>query len=64
MTFQSPWFDQDLKACRNFRILVKKSHCNEAMNEAIFEWQAIKDVLQNKFFLGFLEVSRVFIQKP
>ena len=28
------------------------------MNDAIFEWQTMKDVLQNKFFLEFLEVSR------
>ena len=59
MTVQSPCFYQGLKSCRNFRILVKKSHCNEAMNEAIFKWQAVKDVLQNRFFLEFLEVSRL-----
>ena len=58
MTVQNPCFDQDLQVCQNFGILVKKPHCNEAMSEAIFEWQTIKDVLQNKFFLEFLEVSR------
>ena len=58
MTVQNPCFDLDLEACRNFGILVEKPQCNEAMNEAIFEWQTIKDVLQNKFFLEFPEVSR------
>ena len=55
-TVQNPCFDQNLEACRNFGI-VQKSLCYEAMNEAIFEWQAIKDVFQNKLFLEFLEVS-------
>ena len=58
MSVQDPCFDQDLEACRNFVILVKKCQYNEAMNDAIFEWQTMKVVLQNKFFLEFLEVSR------
>ena len=45
------YFEKNLEACRNFDILAKKSQCNEAMNGAIFEWQAIDDVLQNKLFL-------------
>ena len=55
-TVQNPCFDQNLEACRNFGI-VKKSLCYEAMNEAIFEWQAIQDVFQNKLLLEFLQVS-------
>ena len=58
MTVQKPCFDQDLETCGNFGILVKIFQCNESINEATFEWQAIKDVLQNKFLLEFLEVSR------
>ena len=58
MSVQDPCFDQDLETCRNFVILVKKCQKNEAMNDAIFEWQIMKDVLQNKFFIEFLEVSR------
>ena len=41
------------EACHNFGLLVKKSWCNET----IFERQTIKDVLQDKLFQEFLEVS-------
>ena len=49
MTVQNPCFDQDLEACRNFGILVKKSQCNEAMNRAIFELQTIKMLFKINF---------------
>ena len=54
----NPCFDQNCEAFQNFDILAKISQCNEAVNQAISEWQTIVDVLQNKFFLELLEVSR------
>ena len=50
---QNPCFVQNLEACPNFDIFVKKSQCTEAMNEAMFERQTIEDVFQNKLFLEF-----------
>ena len=42
---QNPCFDQNLEACRYFGILIKN------------EWQTTEEILQNKLFLIFLEVS-------
>ena len=56
MTVQNSCFGQDLEASQNYGILVKKFQCNEAMNEAIFEWQAIKMCSKKTF----LRISRSF----
>ena len=59
MTVQKPCFDQDLETCGNFGILVKIFQCNESINEATFEWQAIKDILQNEFLLEFFSKKTI-----
>ena len=53
MTVQNPCFNQDLEPCRNSGILFKKFQCNEAINEAIFEWQIIKMFFKTNFSYNF-----------